>query len=92
VKERRLAGISDATGANVFLPGFLAQYNAHFGKPPRSDEDAHRPISEASPLEDVFAWKEERTLTNNRKLPAYTAGEFGGARRRAQAATVAGAD
>jgi len=65
VKELRLAGISDAAGANVFLPGFLAQYNARFGKPPRSDEDAHRPISAASPLEDVFAWKEERTLTNN---------------------------
>ena len=65
VKELRLAGISDAAGANVFLPEFLAQYNARFGKPPRSDEDAHRPISAASPLEDVFAWKEERTLTNN---------------------------
>ena len=65
VKELRLAGISDAAGANVFLPGFLAQYNARFGKPPRSDEDAHRPIPSTSPLEDVFAWKEERTLTNN---------------------------
>lgn len=65
VKELRLSGISDAAGANVFLPGFLAQYNARFGKPPRSDEDAHRPIPSASPLEDVFAWKEERTLTNN---------------------------
>ena len=65
VKELRLAGISDAAGANVFLPEFVAQYNARFGKPPRSDEDAHRTISATSPLEDVFAWKEERTLTSN---------------------------
>ena len=65
MKELRLAGISDAAGANVFLPGFLSQHNARFGKPPRSDEDAHRTISATSPLEDVFVWKEERTLTNN---------------------------
>ena len=43
VKELRLAGISNIVGANAFLPGFLAQYNARFGKPSRSDEDAHRP-------------------------------------------------
>ena len=65
VKELRLAGRSDPASANAFLPGFIAQYNTRFGKPPRSDEDAHRPISSGSPLEDVFAWKEERTLTNN---------------------------
>ena len=65
VKELRLSGISDVSGANAFLPGFLAQYNARFGKPPHSDEDAHRPVSDAHSLEDVFAWKEERTLTKN---------------------------
>ena len=43
----------------------MAQYNARFGKPPRSQEEAHRPISPETPLVDVFAWKEERTLTNN---------------------------
>jgi hypothetical protein len=65
VKELRLGGISDVPGANAFLPGFVAQYNARFEKPPRSDENAHRPVSDAHPLEDVFAWKEERTLTKN---------------------------
>ena len=65
VKELRLGGISDVSGANAFLPGFIAQYNARFEKPPHSDENAHRPVSDAHPLEDVFAWKEERTLTKN---------------------------
>jgi len=65
VKELRLGGISDVPGANAFLPGFVAQYNARFEKPPHSDENAHRPVSDAHPLEDVFAWKEERTLTKN---------------------------
>jgi hypothetical protein len=65
VKELRLAGISNIVGANAFLPGFLAQYNARFGKPSRSDEDAHRPHDSHQLLGDVFAWKEERTLTHN---------------------------
>ena len=68
VKELRLGGISDVPGANAFLPGFLAQYNARFGKAPRSGEDAHRPASDAHPLRDVFAWKEERTLSKNLTL------------------------
>ena len=56
MKELRPAGISDTAGANAFLPGFMAQYNARFGKPPRSQEEAHRPISPETPLVDVFAW------------------------------------
>jgi hypothetical protein len=65
VKELRLSGISDVSGANAFLPCFVAQYNARFEKPPHSDENAHRPVSDLHLLEDVFAWKEERTLTKN---------------------------
>lgn len=63
MKELRLSGISDKTRANAFLPGFLKRYNARFGKAPRSNEDAHRPVDSMQPLSDVFAWKEERTLT-----------------------------
>jgi hypothetical protein len=65
VKELRLANIVDAEGGNAFLPAFLASYNARFGKIPKSDQDAHRPVEELAALTDVFAWKEERTLTNN---------------------------
>ena len=65
VKELRLAGISTIEAANVFLPGFLADYNTRFGKRSQSDQDAHRPAEDLAPLTDVFAWKEERTLSNN---------------------------
>lgn len=44
VKELRLAGISDIDAANGFLPGFIEDYNARFGKPPRIDKDLHRPL------------------------------------------------
>lgn len=65
VKEMRLAGISTIEAGNAFLPAFLASYNARFGKVAKSDQDAHRPGEDLAPLSDVFAWKEERTLTNN---------------------------
>ncbi|MGY3341367.1 hypothetical protein ACVWZ4_007329 [Bradyrhizobium sp. USDA 4472] len=65
VKEMRLAGISTIAAGNAFLPAFMASYNARFGKTAKSDQDAHRPGEDLAPLSDVFAWKEERTLTNN---------------------------
>jgi hypothetical protein len=65
VKELRLANVSDRDAANAFLPRFLEDYNARFGRPARSGQDAHRPISERVALEDVFAWKEQRTVTHN---------------------------
>ncbi len=65
VKELRLAGIATIEVGNEFLPGFLASYNARFGKVAKSDQDAHRPAADLMPLSDVFAWKEERTVTGN---------------------------
>ncbi|WP_407122640.1 ISNCY family transposase [Bradyrhizobium sp. STM 3561] len=65
VKELRLAGIATIELGNEFLPGFLASYNARFGKVAKSDQDAHRPAADLTPLSDVFAWKEERTVTGN---------------------------
>ncbi|MGY4502107.1 hypothetical protein ACVWYH_006064 [Bradyrhizobium sp. GM24.11] len=65
VKELRLAGISTLEAANAFLPGLLANYNTRFGKLPQSNQDGHRPAEDLPPLTDVFAWKEERTLSNN---------------------------
>ena len=34
VKELRLAGISTVAAANAWLPGFIAGYNARFGRQP----------------------------------------------------------
>lgn len=68
VKEMRLAGISTIEAANAFLPGFLADHNRRFAKEPISPSDAHRPVPQDMVLEDIFAWKEERTVTCNLTL------------------------
>jgi len=63
VKELRLAGARTLAEGNAFLPGFVADYNARFGKPPANNKDLHRPLRAGDDLEDAFAWKEERTLS-----------------------------
>jgi hypothetical protein len=68
VKEMRLAGIATIEAANAFLPGFLVDHNRRFAKEPISPSDAHRPVPQEMVLEDIFTWKEERTLTRNLTL------------------------
>ena len=41
----------------------MADYNARFAKPPANKKDLHRPVRVGDDLEDAFAWKEERTLS-----------------------------
>ena len=48
---------------NALLPAFIADYNTRFAKPPANAKDLHRPLRAGDDLEDVFAWKEERTLS-----------------------------
>ena len=68
VKELRLQGISTIAAGNQLLPGFLADYNARFGKEPHNPKNLHRPLSADDDLADVFAWREERTISNNLTL------------------------
>ena len=68
VKELRLQGISTIAAGNQLLPGFLADYNARFGKEPRNPKNLHRPLSAGDDLTDVFAWREERTVSNSLTL------------------------
>ena len=42
-RELRLRRVDTLEAANACLPEYLEDYNRHFGKPPRSAEDAHRP-------------------------------------------------
>jgi transposase len=63
VKELRLAGIDDVQAANAWLPGFLEDYNARFGKPARYAFDAHRPLQPHHELDEVLCWQESRKLT-----------------------------
>ena len=63
VKELRLAGACDLAAGNTLLPAFMADYNKRFAKPATNGKDLHRPLRAGDDLEDVFAWKEERTLS-----------------------------
>ena len=68
VKELRLSGIDTLETGNAFLPGFLEAHNARFAKSPVSGRNAHRPLTERDDLDEVFAWKEERTVTRSLTL------------------------
>jgi hypothetical protein len=63
VKELRLAGVRTLAEGNAVLPAFMADYNARFGKPPANKKDLHRPLRAGDNLEDAFAWKEQRRLS-----------------------------
>jgi len=63
VKELRLQGINSIEAGNELLPAFLADYNARFAKEPRNPKDLHRPLASSEDLGDVFAWREERTVS-----------------------------
>jgi hypothetical protein len=41
----------------------MVDYNARFAKPPANRKNLHRPLRAGDDLDDAFAWKEERTLS-----------------------------
>jgi winged helix-turn helix protein len=63
VKELRLAGARTLAEGNALLPAFTADYNARFAKPPANKKDLHRPLRAGDDLEDAFAWREQRRLS-----------------------------
>jgi hypothetical protein len=63
VKELRLAGAATLAEGNALLPAFIADYNARFAKAPANHKDLHRSLRAGDDLDDAFAWKEERTLS-----------------------------
>jgi hypothetical protein len=68
VKELRLEGISTIEAANAFMPTYVADYNARFGKVARDAHDAHRPVRPDEDLDSIFAWREQRKVTSNLTL------------------------
>jgi hypothetical protein len=68
VKELRLAGVSSIAAANAWLPGFITAYNTRFGRDPANARDLHRPLAQADDLDEILAWREERTVTRNLTL------------------------
>lgn len=60
MKELRLRNINSIKDANAYMPEFMADYNAKFGKEPRNDKDMHRPFSEHDRLDGAMCHKEFR--------------------------------
>jgi len=63
VKELRLRRISTMQEANRYLPAFMDDYTRRFGRAPRNDHDAHRPLNERDCLDDIFTRQEQRRVT-----------------------------
>src|ERR1700747_1635258 len=68
VKELRLAGGSSITAANAWLPGFITAYTPLLALDPVNPKDLHRPLAQADDLDEILAWREERTVTRNLTL------------------------
>ena len=65
VKELRLRSISTTDAANAYAPAFIASYNAHFAKPPKSAFNAHRPLRDDEDLDTLLTWRELRRVTKS---------------------------
>ncbi len=65
IKEMRLRGISTVDEANQYLPKYIEEHNEKFGKEPRSEEDAHRPMREQDDLERIFARRSTRKISKD---------------------------
>src|SRR6202030_2594826 len=66
--ERANKTLQDRLVKELRLQGVLPDYNARFGKEPHNPKNLHRPLSADDNLADVFAWREERTISNNLTL------------------------
>jgi hypothetical protein len=63
VKELRLREISTKAAANAYAPSFISDYNKRFGKSPRSDHNAHRPVREDEVLGSILTMRVLRKVT-----------------------------
>ena len=70
-KEMRLRKICSQQAGNAYLPEFLADFNQRFAEEPRSDVNAHRPLSPKDELARILSWQETRCLSKNLTLQFY---------------------
>lgn len=70
-KEMRLRNICSWEAGNAFLPEFLADFNQRFAEEPRSDVNAHRPLTPKDDLARILSWQETRSLSKNLTLQFY---------------------
>jgi len=65
IKEMRLADIRSMDDANKFLLTYLPKYISRFSVPAKNPKTLHRKISEKLDLNWVFAFRDERTISND---------------------------
>ena len=69
VKELRLAGISTIAAANAWLPGFITDSQQPFWpRPGECQGPASASCRRREDLDEILAWREERTVTHNLTL------------------------
>jgi len=68
VKELRLAEVDTVEAGNALLPAFMADFNKRFAKIPRDPTNLHRPLAETDDLTKLFAWREDRMVSNSLTL------------------------
>jgi len=68
VKELRLAKVNSIEDANAFLDAYVEDFNDRFGRAPRSEHDAHRPLIDDVCLDDVFSLQDQRKLSRSLTL------------------------
>jgi len=64
-KEMRLLGIRSREDGNAYLPEFMADFNQRFADEPRSEVDAHRPLTTKDDLARILTWQLTRTISKN---------------------------
>lgn len=64
VKGMRLEGVSTLEQANEYLDSYFPLHNKKFSVQPFSDKDLHRRLPSGIKYQDVFCFKEKRTITN----------------------------
>lgn len=64
IKDMRLAKIKSIEEANVFLDGYLEDYNERFSRSAKRDGDLHRSIPEDVNLREIFCIRGTRTIND----------------------------
>ena len=66
--ELRLRRISTIQEANEYLPKFIAEYNAKYGKIPANPFNAHRELKQKQNLKYILCYRHERRVTKNLEI------------------------
>jgi transposase len=70
-KEMRLRNFRSWEAGNAYLPEFVEDFNTRFAEEPRSDVNAHRPLTPKDDLTRILTWQETRSLSKNLTLQFY---------------------